>query len=380
MHPLDSGARPTPPAPPVRLLLAEIGRDREFLRFLIVIALVGIAVYTEYFFVTYGLERFALEPSWAGFFTSVYIGSGMAAGLLGMLGDRAGHRVLLAISLGCHAAAVVVALLAPSVGLLCVAIGLSGVAFSSGNIAGFNLAMDFAPDDRKGSYSGAVWFVTLLLATATTPVAGVLVDRLSYAAVFAAVLVAAGLLIMRGFSEPVSHAPSAAENGSSKSTFSFPTPGVAFARDPDAPFPAGGEPWRGRGQPDDARYQLQATSRNCATARIAPRWWPLELRVFLLWTAVLPDRSVSLRAPQHLRPGGRHRGGGRPRPPAAPAHQRRAGGRVLVGDCARAHRGHDGALRWIAGGVVLPAGDPLHQPDGGPLAFWSPRGAAWPSG
>ncbi len=128
----------------------------------------------------------------------------MIGGLAGIFGDRRGHRWLLMVALCLHAGSLALALAAPTPAVLIVSIGLAGAAFAAGNVAGFNLAMDFAPAERKGSYSGAFWFVTAGFTALGAPAAGLLVDALSYGPFFLITLAAplGGLLLLRRFADP----------------------------------------------------------------------------------------------------------------------------------------------------------------------------------
>jgi len=202
----DADAFPTEraAAPGGATVIREISSDRDFGVFLAVAALVSLAVQAELFLVPYGLERFSLAASWAGSLPPPlrrhrldrgacrHLRRPARAPLAAHGGDLPARRVPGARARGAHA------------GRADRSIGLAGAAFAAGNVAGFNLAMDFAPAERKGSYSGAFWFVTAGFTALGAPAAGLLVDALSYLTFFLITLAAplAGLLLLHRFADP----------------------------------------------------------------------------------------------------------------------------------------------------------------------------------
>jgi MFS family permease len=142
------------------------------------------------FIAVYAVQKFALPDSQAGVFTAILLGSGVIGyGIWGPVGDRMGHKRVLELSGTLWIAALVVALLGPSVPSLYVVFALMGFGSAGGVVGDLNIAMEFGPESERPTYVGLARTVTgpaLLLAPLA---AGVILEAADYPTMFGVSLV-----------------------------------------------------------------------------------------------------------------------------------------------------------------------------------------------
>ena len=96
-------------------------------RYLISRAVVVIGAMATGFIIVYGSERFGLDGTQIGLLTAALIGSQAVMSLAwGVLGDRAGHKIVLALAATCLTGATLVTLLAPCLAVAGTVICVSG--------------------------------------------------------------------------------------------------------------------------------------------------------------------------------------------------------------------------------------------------------------
>jgi MFS family permease len=203
------------PPPPLDAYLSGLGATvrahRDYLIFLGVSALLAFITVVQGFYTTFALERLGLPVAQAGLFTAVTFAATGLGGLTGGLGDRWGHRRLLAASLLAHAAATAAVLAAQPLGPVWFYAGLaaSGAATAATSIATTNLMVDFAPPGEKGAYAAVGRLATLGAGAVFTPLGGWLIDGFDYAPTFGLgiALTAASLAATRRFGDPRLAAP-----------------------------------------------------------------------------------------------------------------------------------------------------------------------------
>jgi MFS family permease len=183
-----------PPAPgvPLRAYLARmpslLRRDRNMAWFLAARGCTVIGVMASGFFTVYALRIFR-APVWqAGVFTTMLLIGQVSGNLVfGWLADRMGHRLVLTVGAAAMGAANLAALAAPSVGLLDIAFILDGVYDSALLVSGLNILLELAPGvQERPTYIWLGRTAIAPIAFGAPLVAGLLIDVVGFAAVFAA--------------------------------------------------------------------------------------------------------------------------------------------------------------------------------------------------
>ncbi len=184
-------AAPAAPALPLRAYLARmprlLHRDRNLAWFLAARGFTVIGVMSSGFFTVYALRIFK-APVWqAGVFTTMLLIGQVSGNLVfGWLADRMGHRLVLTVGAAAMGAANLVALAAPSAGLLDIAFVLDGVYDSALLVSGLNILLELAPAvQERPTYIGLGRTAVAPIAFGAPLVAGLLVDAVGFAPVFA---------------------------------------------------------------------------------------------------------------------------------------------------------------------------------------------------
>jgi MFS family permease len=197
-------AGPAPSAPvPLREYLARLPallrRERNLCWFLLARGLGTLGTMATGFYTVYALRTWHV-PDWqVGLFTTVLLGGQTVGNLvLGSVADRAGHRVVLAVGLTALAAGNVVALTAGSAAMLGAVFALAGVHQASIHISSRTILLELAPEPERPTYIGLTNTALAPLTFVAPLAAGLMTERLGYAAIFvaAAVLSAAGLVVL----------------------------------------------------------------------------------------------------------------------------------------------------------------------------------------
>jgi MFS family permease len=149
-----------------RRLPAVLRRDRNYQIFLVTRSVMNLGTMASGFFILFGSEHYQLSGAQVGGLTAMMVGSQALMNIvLGTVGDRHGHKVVLVITAFLLGTAQLVALLAPFAGALWVVFFLLGASIAGDGVAGFNIIVEFcAPEDRP-TYVG---LTNTLLAPART--------------------------------------------------------------------------------------------------------------------------------------------------------------------------------------------------------------------
>jgi MFS family permease len=182
---------PTSPAVPLTAYLARIPalirRDRDLTWFLLARTCAIVGTMASGFLTVYALRAFE-APAWrAGVFTTWMVAGQLGGNLaLGWLADRVGHRLVLIAGSAAAVGANVVALAAPSVEAFGAAFALLGVYMASTHVSGLTILLEFAPTvPERPTYVGIGNTCAAPAALGAPHLAGVMVDALGYAPVFA---------------------------------------------------------------------------------------------------------------------------------------------------------------------------------------------------
>jgi MFS family permease len=154
--------------------------DHNFRNFLIADGMILISLTATAFYAVYGLEKFHHAVSYTGIFTTVMMGSMVAANILfGYLADHRGHKINLIIFALSLAAASVIAVIATSNVIFCLVFVCMGCAVSVQGISRMSFVAELCSEELRPLYIA-------LTNTLTAPavffgiVAGVLIRGYGY--------------------------------------------------------------------------------------------------------------------------------------------------------------------------------------------------------
>lgn len=131
-------------------LPAVLGRDSNYRRYLVSKSLVNLGAMSTGFFAVYGTEVFAIDGAGVGLLTGILIGTqAIANPLWGLLGDRVGHKIVLAIAGFAITLAPLSALAAAGMPLLMLTFVFLGTYLAAEQASSLNIILEFcAPEDR----------------------------------------------------------------------------------------------------------------------------------------------------------------------------------------------------------------------------------------
>lgn len=150
---------PTDAAPPTNAFWHQFGailsRDINFRWFLVARSLLQLAVMASGFYAVYAVRYHNMSEAVAGLMTGVFMGTQIAANpLLGWLGDRLGHRLVMGVGAYAAAAAALLAWLAQDVHWFYMVFALAGVANIASWTTPLPLTLEFGTKAEKPAYIG----------------------------------------------------------------------------------------------------------------------------------------------------------------------------------------------------------------------------------
>jgi MFS family permease len=135
--------------------LEILRRDRNFTAYLIIRLLSQFATMGFAFYIVYGLRRFGMSDLTAGFLTAaLMITSTIANALMGWLGDRLGHRLMLIIGSVAVTLSSLMAWGAPTIAWLYPVFILSGLANVAYWTIGMAITVEFGTEETRPTYIG----------------------------------------------------------------------------------------------------------------------------------------------------------------------------------------------------------------------------------
>ncbi|MEA3344741.1 MAG: MFS transporter [Chloroflexota bacterium] len=178
----------------LRQLPNVLGRDRNYVRFLISRSVVNLGGMAVGFFAVYGNERFTLRGTQVGALTAILVGSqALMNPLWGIVGDRRGHKAVLCGVAFSTALATTAMWLASSPAWLWIAFGLLGVSMAGNSVSGMNIILEFcAPEDRP-TYIGLTNTLLAPVKALAPVLGGWLATWTSYREMFTVALLIASL-------------------------------------------------------------------------------------------------------------------------------------------------------------------------------------------
>ncbi|MBI4495296.1 MAG: MFS transporter [Chloroflexi bacterium] len=182
---------PAAPAPPVavylRRLPAVLAGHPNFARYLAGRGL-GFAGLTmgAGFYTVYALKALGASELHVGLFTLTLVACEAGATLgLGLVADRAGHKLVVALSSLSALAASLLALLATNASGFAVVFVLLGMARAGVGVSSFAILLEFASEHDRPTYAGLGSLAMVPFALAAPLLGGWLADGAGYSAVFA---------------------------------------------------------------------------------------------------------------------------------------------------------------------------------------------------
>lgn len=160
--------------------------DTNFTWYLVARVLSFGAVIGSGFFTVYALRVLRAPEADVGMFTALLLAGQMTGQLLlGWVGDRAGHRLVLVIAAATAMAMNLVALSAGSVSVFSVVFALNGVFNAAIQVSALTVLLEFAPTPRQNpTYVGIERTFLAPFGFALPLLGGVLIDAVGYGCVF----------------------------------------------------------------------------------------------------------------------------------------------------------------------------------------------------
>jgi MFS family permease len=139
----------------LRSLPAVVGKDKNFLRYLLFQILYNLGGMASGFLIVYTAKHWNLPDSEAGVYGIVMqAGQALAYLLFGFMADRKGHKFNLEAAAAISLVSFIVALVAPSPLWFYPIFFLRGVAFAAAFISGISIVMEFTQPENRPTYFG----------------------------------------------------------------------------------------------------------------------------------------------------------------------------------------------------------------------------------
>lgn len=171
-------------------------RDGNFRWFLIARSLTSLSVTSISFFTIFGIRQYQMTPEFAGILTSVLLlGQTLSSPLIGWIGDRWGHRRILAFGNLIMVLAIVIALIAPDVTWFYLVFALTGVVNSTQWSTIMSLTAQFGTVAERPIYIGMANTLIAPVTIFAPIIGGWLADAIGFSFTFG-IFILAGLLAM----------------------------------------------------------------------------------------------------------------------------------------------------------------------------------------
>ncbi len=163
-----------------------LARDANFRWFLVARSLLQLAVMASGFYAVYAVRDHNMSEAVAGLMTGVFMGTQIAANpLLGWLGDRLGHRLVMGVGAYAAAAAALLAWLAQDVNWFYLVFALAGVANIASWTTPLPLTLEFGTTAEKPAYIGLANTLVAPSTILAPLIGGWLADSVGYPVTFA---------------------------------------------------------------------------------------------------------------------------------------------------------------------------------------------------
>jgi MFS family permease len=178
----------------LKQLPTVLRRDKNYLRFLLSRAVMGLGGMAAGFYAVYGNERWGLGGEGIALMTAILTGSQAVMGVVwGVIGDRRGHKVVLCAGACAAALAALAALVGTEPLWLWLAFALLGANLAASNASGMVIILEFcAPDDRP-TYIGLTNSLLAPVSIVAPLIGGLLATLAGYQGLFGAAIIFAAL-------------------------------------------------------------------------------------------------------------------------------------------------------------------------------------------
>ena len=171
-----------------------LGKDKNFLIFLVNRGLVFLGLMGLGFITVYGIQKFNLPLHYSAFFTIVMLVAEIIGfGIWGYMGDRKGYKVVLELSSLLSVLGLFSVLFAESMWGLFLGFGIASLAHSGDYLADQNIAMEFGDESDRPTYIGISKTLTGPFLLVGPVIAGWLVSILGYQSMFVLALIFSAL-------------------------------------------------------------------------------------------------------------------------------------------------------------------------------------------
>jgi MFS family permease len=171
----------------LRSLPGVLRQDRNFSLFLLLRSVGAFPGMGSAFLAVYAAERFSLGDEAAATFTTVILVSqALLNPILGRMGDRYGHKLMITLSFWAQAASMAVAATAPNSTLFLTAFALKSAADAIGMSSGLPIVFEFCSEETRPTYIGLANTLTAPPLVLVPVVGGAMVESVGYVGTFCA--------------------------------------------------------------------------------------------------------------------------------------------------------------------------------------------------
>ena len=175
-------------------LPAIIRSNDNYAHFLISRTVIQLGAMATGFFMVFGTETFGITGAGVGFLTGVLIASTAVMNLVwGVIGDRLGHKLVLAGAAFTMSAAALMALLATSQSWLVAAFILLGAYLAADQVSGLNIILEFCKEEDRPTYIGLTNTLLAPILITAPLIGGLLATWAGYSGLFIAAALIAGI-------------------------------------------------------------------------------------------------------------------------------------------------------------------------------------------
>lgn len=169
----------------LRQLPAILRKDSNYLRYLLSRTTIQLGTMASGFYIVYGIERFHIDGATVGLLTAALVGSAAVMNLIwGFVGDRRGHKVVLASSAFALVLAALVAWQATSQFWLFATFILLGIYAAGDGVSSLNIILEFCTPQDRPTYIGLTNTLLAPVLSLAPLLGGGLVTTVGYTGLF----------------------------------------------------------------------------------------------------------------------------------------------------------------------------------------------------
>jgi len=130
-----------------------LANDRNYSKYVVTSIIITFQTMINAFFTVYAIKKLGVDDAQVAVFTGVLMGAqGISNIFWGHLADRKGHKTTIMIATLAGIIAAIIAVLSNSVFTYYGAFIFLGYSFSARMVSFFNILLEFAPDEQRGTY------------------------------------------------------------------------------------------------------------------------------------------------------------------------------------------------------------------------------------